>query len=295
MHVATLIAHPTGPHLSEDAIGAVTDRLGVSAHAAEWLAEGIAADLPLGDAPTAAAVDAAREAAGGYGLDLVVQEAEGRRKRFLIADMDSTMIEQECIDELAAEIGIKDQIAAITARAMNGEIAFEPALRERVGLLRGLAESVVDKVIAERIRFAGGGKTLVATMRAHGAHTALVSGGFTVFTGPIGTALGFHESRANRLIAKDGKLTGEVGEPILGAEAKVSALREISAEKGLSPADVIAVGDGANDLPMLQIAGTGIALHAKPKVAANAPHRVDRGDLTALLYIQGYRRQDFTG
>nr|WP_245197637.1 phosphoserine phosphatase SerB [Jiella mangrovi] len=253
----------------------------------------MAADLPLGKVPAADTIAAARSNAAELGLDLVVQEAAGRRKRFLIADMDSTMIEQECIDELAAEVGIKDRIAAITARAMNGEIAFEPALRERVGLLSGLSEMVVEKVIAERITYAAGGRTLLATMRKDGAHTALVSGGFTVFTGPIGAALGFHENRANRLIAKDGKLTGEVGEPILGAEAKVTALHEIAAANGLSPADAIAVGDGANDLPMLKLAGTGVALHAKPTVAASAPHRVDRGDLTALLYIQGYRQNEF--
>ena len=293
MHVATLIANPAGSPFSLQAIAAVAARLGASPDAADWLAEGFAADLPLDGAPSVEARRAAADEANALGLDLVVQEAAGRRKRFLIADMDSTMIEQECIDELAAEVGIKDRIAAITARAMNGEIAFEPALRERVGLLAGLAETVAEKVIAGRITHAKGGRQLIATMRADGAHTALVSGGFTVFTGPIGAALGFHETRANRLIARDGKLTGEVGEPILGAEAKVAALRQIAAQKGLAPADTIAVGDGANDLPMLQLAGTGVALHAKPTVAASAPHRVDHGDLTALLYIQGYRLAEF--
>ncbi|MCE7027047.1 phosphoserine phosphatase SerB [Jiella avicenniae] len=293
MHVATLIANPDGAPFTAQAIAAVASRLGASPDAVDWLADGFAADLALAAPPVADARAAAANEAAGLGIDLVVQEAAGRRKRFLIADMDSTMIEQECIDELAAEVGIKDRIAAITARAMNGEIAFEPALRERVGLLAGLPESVVEKVIAERITHARGGKRLIATMRANGAHTALVSGGFTVFTGPIGAALGFHETRANRLIAEGGKLTGEVGEPILGAEAKVAALREIAAERGLAPADTIAVGDGANDLPMLQLAGTGVALHAKPKVAASAPHRIDHGDLTALLYIQGYRQSEF--
>ncbi|MBO0663325.1 phosphoserine phosphatase SerB [Jiella sp. MQZ9-1] len=293
MHVATVIANPAGPHFSKEELGAIADHLGASSAKADWLADGFAADLPLETPPAPAAIVAARAKADAHDLDLVVQEAAGRRKRFLIADMDSTMIEQECIDELAAEIGIKDKIAAITARAMNGEIAFEPALRERVGLLTGLPETIVGTVIAERITYAKGGKTLVATMRKNGAHTALVSGGFTVFTGPIGADLGFHETRANRLIAENGVLTGAVGEPILGAEAKVAALQEIAAARGLSASDVIAVGDGANDLPMLQFAGTGVALHAKPKVAASAPHRVDRGDLTALLYIQGYRRNEF--
>lgn len=293
MFVATLIAGPAGPAFSQVQLRDFAQMLGADPDAALWLDEGLAADLPVGRMPDAATIQLARTKASEAEIDLVFQKAEGRRKRFLIADMDSTMIEQECIDELAAEIGIKDRIAAITARAMNGEIAFEPALRERVALLAGLPETIVEKVIAERISFAKGGKTLIATMRAHGAHTALVSGGFTVFTGPIGDALGFHENRANRLIAKDGHLTGEVAEPILGAEAKVAALKEISARQGLSDEDVIAVGDGANDLPMLQLAGTGVALHAKPKVAESAPHRVDRGDLTALLFIQGYRRDDF--
>ncbi|UIJ70510.1 phosphoserine phosphatase SerB [Aurantimonas sp. HBX-1] len=293
MFVATLIAAPSGPGLPAGAVADVAGRLGVPARDATWLDDGFAADIGFENPVTA---DLRAEIAGlasAAGFDLVVQERAGRRKRFLIADMDSTMIDQECIDELAAEVGIKDRVAAITARAMNGEIAFEPALRERVALLAGLPEATIGKVIAERITLASGGGTLVATMRAHGAHTALVSGGFTVFTGPIAERLGFHEDRANRLLATGGKLTGAVAEPILGAAAKVEALRQIGGRLGIAPADVLAVGDGANDLPMLELAGSGVALHAKPSVAGRARHRIDHGDLTALLFLQGYRRDEF--
>ena len=194
------------------------------------------------------------------------------------------MIDQECIDELADEVGIKEHVAAITARSMNGEIAFEPALRERVALLKGLDATVVDAIIAKRITLASGGRELVATMKKHGAWTALVSGGFDVFTSRIGAKLGFDENRANRLIETDGKLAGAVAEPILGRAAKADALNEIAARLGLTPADAIAVGDGANDLDMIRLAGTGVALHAKPAVAAEArrPHRSRRSDCPAL-------------
>ncbi|MEF2073555.1 phosphoserine phosphatase SerB [Consotaella aegiceratis] len=259
----------------------------------DWLEPDVAADF-FTQAPLAPeAVAELRAFAFEAALDCVVQERGRRRKQILLADMDSTMIGQECIDELAAEIGIKDRVAAITARAMNGEIAFEPALRERVSLLQGLAESVIDEVIEKRITLAAGGKTLVATMRAHGAHTALISGGFTAFTDQIAAALGFHENRANRLLVTGGRLTGKVAEPILGREAKLAALHDIAAAQGLSIADAIVVGDGANDLAMIQAAGTGVALHAKPSVAAAAPHRIDHGDLTALLFMQGYHATEF--
>ena len=203
------------------------------------------------------------------------------------------MIDQECIDELAAEIGIKDHVAAITARAMNGEIAFEPALRERVALLRGLDREVIDRVLTGRITLAAGGRELVATMNAAGAYTALVSGGFDIFTGHIAALLGFREHRANRLIEVDGRLAGEVAEPILGRQAKADALVELAMRLKIDRSDVMAVGDGANDLDMLRLAGAGVALHAKPAVAAEAAIRVDHGDLTALLYLQGYRREEF--
>ena len=259
-----------------------------------WLADGIACDIALRDgSDPAAARETIAAAIAGVPIDLVVQQAETRRKTMLIADMDSTMIQQECIDELAAEVGLKDKVAAITARAMNGEIAFEPALRERVGLLRGLPISVVGDVLQNRITLMPGGPELIATMKAKGHYTALVSGGFTVFTREIAAKLGFDEHRANRLLEEDGILTGTVEEPILGKQAKVDALTEITARLGISPDDAMAVGDGANDLGMLHLSGSGVALHAKPAVAAEAQMRIDHGDLTALLYIQGYRKSDF--
>ncbi|MBN9014830.1 MAG: phosphoserine phosphatase SerB, partial [Rhizobiales bacterium] len=219
---------------------------------------------------------------------------ENRRKKILIADMDSTMIDQECIDELADEVGLKEHVAAITARSMNGEIAFEPALRERVALLKGLDVAVVDRIVANRLTLASGGRTLVQTMRRDGAHTALVSGGFDIFTSRVAAMLGFHENRANRLAEAGGFLAGEVIEPILGRAAKAEALLEISTRLGRTPADALAVGDGANDLDMLRLAGTGVALHAKPSVAATAQIRIDHADLTALRYIQGYSIEEFS-
>ena len=234
-----------------------------------------------------------RNALASEPVDIAVHEDATRRKKILIADMDSTMIDQECIDELADEVGLKEKVAAITARSMNGEIAFEPALRERVALLKNLDTEVVGRIIANRLTLASGGRALVQTMRKAGAYTALVSGGFDVFTSRIATMLGFHENRANRLIEVNGHFTGEVAEPILGRAAKAEALQDISARLGLTPADAMAVGDGANDLDMIRLSGTGVALHAKPSVAAEAKIRIDHGDLTALLYLQGYRRTDF--
>ncbi|ARO30881.1 phosphoserine phosphatase SerB protein [Rhizobium sp. NXC14] len=290
--VATLVANPSNPVLTpsiaEQAAEAVT------ASGLYWLADGVACDIALRDGADAQAAEANLLAViSSAPIDLVIQEQDSRRKKLLIADMDSTMIGQECIDELAAEVGLKEKVADITARAMNGEIAFEPALRERVALLKGLPISVVDEVIAKRITLTPGGPELIATMKSKGHYTALVSGGFTVFTSRIAATLGFDENRANTLLDEDGILSGFVAEPILGKQAKVDALNEISASLGISPQEAIAVGDGANDLGMLQLAGSGVALHAKPTVAAQARMRINHADLTALLYIQGYRKTDF--
>jgi phosphoserine phosphatase len=289
MFVATLIANPAKPVLTPELANSAMRALGATE--LYWLADGIACDIPLRAAD--GAHPALLEILSGHHVDFAIQRQEGRRKKMLIADMDSTMIEQECIDELAGMIGLKDQVAAITARAMNGEIAFEPALRERVALLKGLAENVVRKVIEEKITLMPGGHELVRTMKRHGAYTALVSGGFTAFTSPIAAMIGFDESRANELLAENGTFTGKVAEPILGKEAKLEALHETCARLGISPLHAIAVGDGANDLLMLHAAGTGVALHAKPSVAAQAKIRLDFSDLTGLLYLQGYRRLEF--
>ncbi len=267
----------------------------VGASALRWLDEDIACDIALAAEADAVEVEAIlRSTLAGRPIDIVVQPQDGRRKKILIADMDSTMIDQECIDELADEVGLKEHVAAITARAMRGDIAFEPALRERVALLKDIDLAIIERIVADRITLASGARTLVQTMRAHGGYTALVSGGFDIFTSRIAEKLGFHENRANRLIDAGGRLAGEVAEPILGRAAKADALLDIAARLGLKPADAIAVGDGANDLDMIGLAGTGVALHAKPAVAAEAKVRIDHGDLTALLYLQGYAGEEFT-
>jgi phosphoserine phosphatase len=289
MYVATLISNPAEPVLTISNV--LPFHKDLDGGEFRWLQEGVACEFPIPERP--AGERAIWQRLQDRGIDLVIQNDRGRRKKMLLADMDSTMIRQECIDELAAEAGVGERVAAITARAMNGELNFEEALRERVGLLAGLDESVIDSVLENRIQPMPGGRELVATMKATGGHAALVSGGFTVFTEAVAHGFGFDENRANTLEIVDGKLTGRVVPPILGREAKVEALNEITARLGITPADVIAVGDGANDLGMLGLAGTGVALHAKPAVAAQCEVRINFGDLTALLFVQGYARDEF--
>jgi phosphoserine phosphatase len=289
MYVVTLLTNPETPVLERVTVESLRNAWGGGE--ARWLDPGVAAEFDLGAIPENRWE--VWEGLQALRVDMVEQRAEGRKKRLLIADMDSTMIRQECIDELADEAGVGARVADITARAMNGELDFEGALRERVGLLKGLPEAVIGQVLRDRITLMPGGQVLLATMKANGAYAALVSGGFTAFTSAVAAKLGFDENRANSLNVAEGRLTGTVAEPILGKEAKLQALNEIAAQLGLTPSKALAVGDGANDLPMLQAAGTGVALHAKPRVQAECDIRVNYGDLTALLYIQGYSRQDF--
>lgn len=289
MFVVTLLTNPETPVLERVTVESLRNAWGGGE--ARWLDPGVAAEFDLETLPQNRW--AVWEGLQALRVDMVVQVAEGRKKRLLIADMDSTMIRQECIDELADEAGVGARVADITARAMNGELDFEGALRERVGLLKGLPESVIGQVLRDRITLMPGGPVLLATMKANGSYAALVSGGFTAFTAAVAGKLGFDENRANTLNVAEGALAGTVAEPILGKEAKLQALNEITARLGITPAEALAVGDGANDLPMLKAAGTGVALHAKPTVQAQCDVRVNHGDLTALLYLQGYSRDDF--
>ena len=304
-YVATLISHPNRPAVT-DAMAQKVARYLPHGRPVDWLLPGVATDIAFlaeefehssaGQAESLRKELAQdiRDIIGGEPVDVVIQPRDGRRKRLFLADMDSTMIGQECIDELADYAGFKDRVAAITERAMRGEIAFEPALRERVALLKGLPASVIDTVIAERIRLTPGGPALVATMRANGAYACLVSGGFTAFTSKIAAMIGFDENHANTLLVDaGGELTGQVADPVLGREAKLRTLNALRERFDLARDDTLAVGDGANDIPMIAAAGLGVAFHAKPAVKDAASTRIDHGDLTALLYAQGYRREEF--
>jgi phosphoserine phosphatase len=296
-HVATLVSNPALRALDETIVQRATKSL-PGAGRINWLAEGVAADICFTPGPQEEArafADMLRSAMDEAPVDIIVQPVARRRKKLLIADMDSTMIGQECIDELADFVGMKAHVAAITERAMRGEIAFEPALRERAALLKGLEAAIVNKVLDERISLTPGARALVQTMRAHGAYTALISGGFTLFTRAIAQKIGFHGNQANELLIENDLFTGLVREPILGREAKLAALLRLREEHRLAAADTLAVGDGANDLAMLQEAGLGVAYRAKPAVAAAAHARIDHCDLTALLYAQGYKSADIVG
>jgi phosphoserine phosphatase len=312
--VLVLIA-ASGSRAIDDGLAEQVGRIAGASGA--WLADGEAIEFPIpsswrkpapvddpervvdashhadGWVPAFGGMTELEEALRNRPVDFALLPAANRRKRLLVADMDSTMIGEECIDELGALAGLGAQIGAITARAMAGELDFEASLRERVALLAGLDEAAIASILANRITFRPGGATVIATMKANGAHTALVSGGFVQFTGHVAGTLGFHEHLANELIIKCGKLAGTVCEPILGRDAKLATLHMIARRLGISPHDAIAVGDGANDIPMLKAAGIGVALHAKPLVRAQVPVHISHGDLTALLYLQGYRRDEF--
>ncbi len=293
-HVLTLIASPGA--LDPSLVGrcrAALDALGAGPGAPDILSEREAADIPFTGSPEQAAA-AARSALGGAKVDAIAMPAEGRRKRLLVADMDSTIVTSETLDELAAHAGLKERIAEITRRSMNGELDFRQALIERVGMLRGLDVSALEATW-ERTDMMPGAAALVATMRANGAVCCLASGGFTFFTGRVAARLGFDHHVSNVLLIEDGKLTGGVAEPIFDRNAKLATLTRLARENGLTMAETLAVGDGANDLDMIGAAGLGVAFHAKPVVAASARARVDHGDLTALLFAQGYRRAEFVG
>ncbi len=282
-HILTLIADRAATSLNDAVIARVRDA--GAGGAPDILSPNEAVDIPLPGPPD---MDAIRAVLSGMEIDAIPVTADRRRKRLLIADMDSTIVTNETLDELADFAGLKEPIAAITRRSMNGEIDFAQALRERVAMLRGLPLDALDKTWA-RVRLTPGARELVATMRAHGAFTALVSGGFTFFTGRVASMIGFDVHRSNVLLDDGAALTGRVAEPILDRDAKLETLLGLVAQRGIDLADTLAVGDGANDLAMLRAAGLGIAFHAKPIVAAEARARVDHGNLRAVLFAQGYR------
>jgi phosphoserine phosphatase len=290
MFIATLIAKD---RLADGDISAAADSLaaaGIAPYGRSWIEADKACDLLFSADPAVA-----RAALEGMlaGIDVVVQGEASRRRRLLVADMDSTMIAVECIDELADYAGLKAEVAAVTERAMKGEIGFEAALAERVALLAGLEEAAIDRCREERVRLTPGARTLVRTMKREGAFTLLVSGGFTRFADPVGEEIGFDRVVANRLDVVDGRLGGTVAPPVLGAEGKRLALLDAATERGLRPDETLAIGDGANDVPMLKEAGLGIAYHARPAAVAAADAAILHADLTALLYAQGWARSEW--
>jgi phosphoserine phosphatase len=288
-HVLTLVVDRTAATLSPPIIARVRDA--IQGGEPVLLSEGEAADIPCAALPSLAVVEQTLE---GAPVDAIVTKARGRRKGLLVADMDSTIVTTETLDEIAAYAGLKEKIAAITRRSMNGEIDFSQALRERVGMLKGLSLEALEKTWRQT-RLTPGARELVATMRAHNAMTALVSGGFTYFTSRVAALVGFDEHRANTLLDDGVVLTGKVAEPILGRDAKLELLRELAAKRGLRMTATLAVGDGANDLAMLLAAGLGVAFHAKPIVTAAARAQVRHGSLRALLFAQGYRAGEISG
>ncbi len=293
--VVTLLADPLGKPLTDSEIEAATGtlrRTGAAVGAPDWLATGIACDLPFDGLAPEAAETALRVAFDGQPVDLGAQPVAGRRKALLIADMESTIIAQEMLDELAERLDLRAEISAVTERAMRGELDFEQALAERVARLAGLEAAVLEEAAAA-VTLNPGASELLGTMKANGARAALVSGGFLFFAERIAAALGFDDCRANRLEIEDGRMTGRTLGPILGREAKLETLQELLAQQGLAAEAACAVGDGANDLAMLRAAGLGVAYRAKPVVRAAAPFRLDHADLTGLLYLQGYRRDEF--
>ena len=291
MFVATLIA---AGKLTDEVVREAIDRLDATGHdvgAPHWLDEGDAADIVFHGSLVSARKELALMDHGS--LDTIVQPLGDRTKKLIIADMDSTMITVECIDELADYAGIKDEVAAITERAMRGELDFRAALAERVGLLAGMAESTLADCRMERVRLTRGARTLVQTMKAHGAYSVLVSGGFTAFAGPVGEAIGFDKVVANELEIANGKLTGKVLEPIVDSSAKLAALKAEAAAHGLPLAETLAVGDGANDIPMITAAGLGVGYYPHPSAGEAAAAVVRHHDLTALLWAQGYPRRSW--
>ena len=293
VHALTLIGNARSNPLEPAHIERVCQRLSISA-APDWLAEGEACDLFI-DQPLAAQdlAEQARDALSGTMIDAVCTAACGRRKKLLISDMDSTVIDQECIDELADAFGVGRQIREITAAVINGEINFSEALRKRVALMKGMDHSLLESVYQNRLTIKPGARTLVQTMARHGAFTLLVSGGFSFFTSRIAGRIGFDDHRGNELLFEDGKLTGEAREPILGRAAKLTILTHVCDEKGLQLADVLAVGDGANDIDMIQGAGLGVAFHGSGSLKEQANASIDHSDLSALLYVQGFHKSEF--